>query len=129
MSPQPTSLAELIATALRERGSPDKPWSYRKAATFLDDEGFPLSPETLRRLATGDIRQPGDTTIQALITLGLDPQELLPAIGIPIPETYEPFHLPLRANELTRAQRAAVLATIDAFLASNDAASTPAQPS
>lgn len=117
MPTQPASVAELIADALRAHGHPGRPWSYRKAAAYLSEAGFPLSPETLRRLATGDSRQPDDSTLQALIALGIDERRLMQAAGISAPETYEPFHLPIRANQLTREQRRVILATIDAFLA------------
>ncbi|WP_460447766.1 hypothetical protein, partial [Angustibacter aerolatus] len=111
--PAARDLQELVERRLRALGGTGKPMSSRRAA---DRSGGRVSYETLRLLRNGQ----HSGAISQEVAEGL-----AEALEVPLPQVLRlagrriplgPFVLPPRADTLTKSERAAVLAVVDAIL-------------
>jgi hypothetical protein len=109
---QQESLAELIRRRLSELER-----SARAAAA--QSHGL-VSHFTLSRHANGETRKLTHRTAQGIaLAIDVPLDEVMAAAGLPM--TPGPFQLPARADLLTSKERQAIIAVMDALLASRDA--------
>lgn len=88
--------------------------SYRAVAERSD--GL-VSHSTVHEIESGSRATPTDETIDGLaLALDLPISQVRRSAGLPPPDIETPFVLPRRANRLSRKERGAVLAIVDALL-------------
>ncbi|MWA07857.1 hypothetical protein [Streptomyces sp. BA2] len=109
-------LRELVTMRLAELGSPERPLSYRAAAARSSGR---VSHGTIGRIARGDHAGllTGETIDGLALALGVHPTVVEQAAGMYRERPLEPFHMPARADRLTRRERGVILAMVDALLA------------